>query len=444
MKVYKNPHLVIEPIEGDFYVVVNTYINNGLKVINKPQFEILKSIDNLKDIKTLAFQHNIDENVLMSLIDNFSQKEIVNYSGIFNSPVFDSEPKSLNLWIHTTNKCNLTCSYCYISTLQSTGGMTKDTIQQLGNKIEETVIKKRLRSVKLRLAGGEPLLQFKNWKEFIIEMKKRLNSINCKFNVAFLTNLTILPDEILNFIIEEKIGLGISLDGFDLYHDLTRQYHNGKGSFEKVDFNLRKLLENGLRPSVSTVITNSNMEGLPALTEYLLELKIHFRFSIVHGEYIDRERLGKILDICYKLMEDEVEKGYNFSQLHRLCDLKRSDLFFQTCASGFSGGAVYVDGGMYFCHTNFGGETGKQGSVFDDEDLITMIGKGKPLVGKRSDDCLKCKYSYVCTSGCPIYRENGKDLSCQLYHEFLPKIYRLEGKQKLIKLKKQLSKQPQN
>lgn len=437
----KNPHLVVREIDDGFYTIVNTYSTNGLKIINSNQFQIFDKVDGIKNIEEIAHDLDLEVQAVEQVLNMLAPKEIIRFDKSFSEPNWENQnPKSLNLWIHTTNKCNLGCSYCYISTLQTTGGMSRETIEQLGTKILQTAKERSLKAVKIRLAGGEPLLQFRNWRDFIISTKEEFRKIDCDFGVAFLTNLTYLDNDIIEFSKQHKIGFGVSLDGYGNYHDLTRKFHNGKGSFDKVDQNLRKLLASGIKPSVSTVVNQANMEGLPTLTQYLIDLNLHFRYSIVHGEYLNRERLSEILTECYDIMQDAIyQKDFEFSKKHRLCDLKPSEIFFQTCSSGYSGGAVYVDGGVYFCHVKFG-EGDLSGSIYDNEDLLTTVLKGQHNLGYRSDDCMKCNYKYVCTSGCPMYRVDGKDLSCGLYHHHLPRFYELLGRERLHKIKKALTK----
>jgi uncharacterized protein len=77
--------------------------------------------------------------------------------------------------------------------------MSEATKQQLLHKLAETVTKRNIHKIKFRLAGGEPLSQFKSWKEFIPEAKRILQELGCELEIAFITNLTILNDEIIAF-----------------------------------------------------------------------------------------------------------------------------------------------------------------------------------------------------------------------------------------------------
>jgi len=361
-----------------------------------------------------------------------SQTEIIRFDINFSNPLKPRTPQSLNFWIHTTNRCNLTCGYCYISTLNTSKGMQTHTQRQLLNKLIETVRRKKITSVKLRLAGGEPLSQFKAWKDFIPEAKNTLKALGCDLIISFITNLTVLNDEILTFSKANDIRFGVSMDGLYQYNDATRTFRNGGGSFMVIDTNLRKLLSYGIPVSVNTVVSNQNLEGLPDLTRYLVNLDVAFRYSIVKGEAVSAELLERYLGASYKVMDEAIQTGWSFSNRHQFCDLKPNELGFQTCNSGFSGGAIYIDGSLNYCHVHFGDTSQQSFSIFDkDLDLVDMIEQGSHYEDMKSVDCSLCKYKAICTSGCPVYRINGKDPQCAIYHKFIPLIYQLQAKERL-------------
>ena len=199
-----------------------------------------------------------------------------------------------------------------------------------------------------------------------------------------------------------------------------------------IDENLRRLIASNIPVSVNTVITNQNLQGLPDLTRYLIDLDIPFRYSIVKGEAIDPELLETYLLKSYAIMEEAILSGWSFSAKHQFCDLKPNELGFQTCTSGFAGGAIYVDGTFNYCHVHFGDAEQTSFSIFDeDKDLVDMIEQGTHIEDLKSADCSLCKYKAVCTSGCPVYRVNSKDPQCSIYHKFIPKIYELQAKERL-------------
>ncbi len=393
---------------------------------------MLAAIDNQTSVSALSEKFGIAADVVEEFLFLLARTEIIRFDQQFSSPRKPSSPQSLNFWVHTTNRCNLSCGYCYISTLNTTSGMSETTRHQLLEKMVETVHKRGLTSIKLRLAGGEPLSQFKAWKTFIPQAKRTLWDIGCQLECSFITNLTILTDEIVAFSKEHSISYGISLDGLDKDHDSTRTFRSGAGSFALIDRNLRTLLAHHIPVSTNTVVTNTNLAGLPRLTRYLIDLDVPFRYSIVKGEAIDADMLDQYLSESYALMKDAIGQGWRFSHRHQFCDLKPGELGFQTCASGFSGGAIYVDGTVNYCHVHFGDHTQLSYSLFDaDMDLVDMIQQGSHYEDMKSPDCQSCRYRSVCTSGCPVYRVNGKDPQCSLYHRFIPLIYELQARERL-------------
>lgn len=428
----QSPHLLLRSINADYSYAVNCAYPNSLRLLTKTQANILAAMDGRSTVAMLSEQLTISPHVLEEFASLLTQTELIRFDDRFNKPQKPSMPQSLNFWIHTTNRCNLACSYCYISTLNTTEGMLDATRQQLQEKVIETVIKRRLKHIKFRLAGGEPLTQFKAWKTFIPQIRQRLAEIGCRFEASFITNLTILTDEIITFCREQGITFGISLDGLAAYNDASRPFKQGMGSFKRVDQNLKMLLAHQIPVTINTVVSNQNLKGLPDLTRYLIDLDVPFRYSIVKGEALDAELLEKCLLESYAIMEEAIQKGWQFSRRHQFCDLKPQELGFQTCASGFSGGAIYVDGTLNYCHVHFGNEREPSHSIFDPElDLVDMIQQGSHAEDNRSNDCKACRYSSVCTSGCPVYRVNGKDPQCSLYHRIIPLLYDLQAQERL-------------
>ncbi len=434
---HKSPGLLINKISSEYAYAVNCFFPNSFRLLNNRQYEILQAVNGSDDINRLAKKLYLDDETLEKFLLMLGRAEIISFDQAFSLPQKPNTPHSLNFWIHTTNACNLGCSYCYISTLNTGKAMTTAVQQQLLYKLREVIRRKDIQLIKLRLAGGEPMGQFNNWKDFITEAKKAIADEGSQLDIAFVTNLTILNDEIIAFSKTYHISYGVSLDGVGAIHDASRSFRSGNGSFKLVDTNIRKLIAEGITVSVNTVVTNFNLEGLPDLTRYLISLNIPFRYSIVKGEAIHAELLEKYLTISYGIMENAINSGWNFSQRYQFCDLKPNELGFQTCSSGFSGGAIYIDGSFKYCHVQFDNTTNLGRSIFDhNEDLVDMITNGEHHENVKSDECGNCKFRAVCTSGCPVYRVKDKDPQCSLYHRFIPMYYELQAKERLHLIQK--------
>jgi uncharacterized protein len=426
------PGLLLRQIDEHYNFAVNCSTPHSLRVLNNAQRQILERVNGSDDLAEISSKIAVKQNSLESFMFAMAKSEIIRFDDDFSAPQKPEKATSLNFWIHTTDACNLGCSYCYISTLNKGRAMAEDVKNQLMQKLVDTVVKHKIKHVKFRLAGGEPLTQFQSWKTFIPEARHVLETVGCKLDFAFITNLTILSQEIIDFSVQHSVTYGISLDGIGPVHDLSRKFRSGTGSFDVVNSNLLRLLDAGIPVSVTTVINNENLKGLLDLTRYLIKLDVPFRYSIVKGKSIDTESLEKNLSESFLLMEEVIKIGWQFSRRFQFCDLKPSELGFQTCASGFSGGAIYTDGSLKYCHVHFGDNSQPSHSIFEsDLDLIDMINEGVHPEDDRSEDCHKCRYRFVCTSGCPVYRVNQKDPQCSLYHHFIPLYYALLAKERL-------------
>lgn len=430
------PHLLLRPVDTQYAYAVNCAVPHSFRVLNHTQFQILKAINGRDDLANIAANLSIAPAALASFMTLMAKSELVGFENDFSIPQKPITPTSLNFWIHTTDACNLGCNYCYISTLNTSKGMSESVKKQFLRKLVETAILRKIKYIKFRLAGGEPLTQFQAWKSFIPEVRKVLMDIGCRSDFAFLSNLTILTQEIINFSLEHQISFGVSLDGLGATHDQTRRFRSGAGSFTLVNNHLHQLLAGNIPVSITTVVNNGNLDGLPELTRYLIHLDVPFRYSVVKGEHIDADTLEKNLSESFLLMADAIDKGWSFSKRFQFCDLKPHELGFQTCASGFSGGAIYTDGSLKYCHVHFGDDSQPSHSIFEEElDLVDMIERGTHPEHNKSEDCQKCRFRFVCTSGCPIYRVDGKDPQCSLYHQFIPLYYELLAKERLKLLK---------
>lgn len=437
--LFRNPNLVIESLEWDFSVVVNPFKNNWVKVINWIQRRILDSIDWTKGIEDLVRVTGNTQEEIEFVINMLWRKDIVNDSGSFCPEKWKDNPQTLNLWIHTTDRCNLRCAYCYIQTKETLSDMDDDTIKSLFEKIIQTVRLNRLRTVTLRLSGWEPTIMFDKWRILIEELEKQLWEFHCQLKVAYLSNGTLLSQNRIDYIKERKIWLWISLDWIDWFHDSTRFFNGWVGCFWVVKKRLDKLLENWVSPNIMTVISNWNLDWLVDLTKFIIERKLPFRYSFVQWEEIDNEKLLRIMKECYVLFEEVIEQWYPFTKLHKLCDLKFLDPYFQTCASGFSWAAIYTNGEVHFCHVKFWTDE-SIGSIDESDDLVSIIKRWRHYNWKLSEDCGNCNYKYVCSWWCPLDRKENKDPACDVYKELIPIVYRLMWKERLLQIRKQQAK----
>jgi uncharacterized protein len=440
MQLYLNPLLQIVELKDNFHLVLNTSKKNSLKVVNSIQLELIKQIGNGISLQDWALRTKQKEEILLQFLEIFEPLEIIKKENSFNKPVTYNEIVNIDFWIHTTDQCNFNCPYCYIDKSKN-NKIDSRVLNRFKEKIIDTVKKENLKEVSLRFSGGEPFIQFKQIQNFVAEFKQDIEKLDCNANIGFLTNLSLLNDEIVDFILKENLYTSVSLDGYGEYHNNTRFFSNGEGTFSTVDKNITKLLNLGhKRIILMIVLSDQNLDGLPQLAHYIAEKNIPFRFSIVTGQEINNNKLEKSLLEVYNIFEDYIEKhDYAFSRNHHLDDLRFLSPSIRPCNAGYSSGGLYSNGNMYFCQQELGSNN-PSGSVFNNHNnLIEIIQKNKERHTSLHEDCNNCPYVYICAGGCPIYRENGKSPHCALYKILIPVVFKLIGIERLHRLKKSMA-----
>lgn len=337
--------------------------------------------------------------------------------------------ESLNFWLQVTDACNLACSYCYIPSLNSKQVFHPGLFDLLARKL---LTVNGLRTVNIKLAGGEPLMAFKKWRAGIIQLRKVLADHGIALQLRLITNLTTLTDAMISFIGEHAIAISVSLDGLAIYHDKNRIFpKTQKGSFEIVDKNIRRLKAAGITPSVMITATSDNHRGIPGLVEYLVKNDITFRLADAKGGHIEPAEFLAAMESTYDILNTGVHSGFRVSERIVVSDLRTHYPSSTPCSMGKNAAAIYLDGSVYFCHTEFGLGHGKPlGHLNDEGSLLDIIYKGRKKHFGLSDDCQQCEYRLICAGGCPLYRVEGKSPMCQSYKKIIKKVFDLYAYEK--------------
>ncbi|MBS3895273.1 radical SAM protein [Silanimonas sp.] len=144
-------------------------------------------------------------------------------------------------------RCNLNCTYCYYYTPDNASVfdrapvMGMDTLDQLLEYIGTAVKDVPIPQVVFGFHGGEPTLaKAGRVQEFCSKARAKLeSSVDVKFVVQ--TNGVHLSEDWLRLIKQERMGVGISVDGTKDEHDRFRVDHRGRGSYDRVCATLKKL-----------------------------------------------------------------------------------------------------------------------------------------------------------------------------------------------------------
>ena len=173
----------------------------------------------------------------------FSNPKLSNFITLDESMVRDNIINTQQIVFEATDSCNLNCMYCGVGELyegydERTG--KKINIRYAINLLKYIFdIKPKNRNSKLFVTfyGGEALLNM-NFIKQIVEVANQLNAKKkVELEYSMTTNATLIH-KYIDFLVENKFSLLISLDGNEKNHSYRVFSKNKKNSFQKVIENI--------------------------------------------------------------------------------------------------------------------------------------------------------------------------------------------------------------
>ncbi len=124
----------------------------------------------------------------------------------------------------------------------------------------------------IEFAGGEALIEFEFIKKFIARVREVIPEDEMYLRFIIQTNLSRLDAEKMQFIKENIIHIGISMDGYEEINDVKRGYCNGMGTYKDIVKSLQLLQDNGLPGGIVSVATRDNRDKIIDIVEYFKSL----------------------------------------------------------------------------------------------------------------------------------------------------------------------------
>lgn len=315
---------------------------------------------------------------------------------------------TLFLTILVTMYCNFQCRYCCEDTSENSI-MNIDVQNIILEFIEKNVSK--YKKLVISWFGGEPMLEIKT----IEYMSQKIKEICKKYHVLYIATITtngyLLDDKMMKRTLKcNIISYCITIDGLPKVHDLQRPLKNGKGTWETIMNNLRRIRDNSSNHLFNIILrTNVTTEFIKDYKEYILFLKSEFEQDLrFHFMWKKAEDWGNIEPEDLYLIEG-MDPYYDFLDKKKSLGL-RDDLTVATldikdriCLTSLKNALViYPDGRVSKCSRDVKKE-------------ITTIGVAKDLIEKPQQlldidliennltNCFECNRNKLCFGlTCPI------------------------------------------
>ena len=129
----------------------------------------------------------------------------------------------LTIIVKGTNSCNLACSYCSLGQKKDFRYINARMLSNIMAYSCKIARKRREKSVTFILHGGEPSLVDVNvYQDSIHFIKEQFSDI--EIGISMQSNGLAVSDELIRFIKENDVHMGISLDGSEEIHEIGRAH----------------------------------------------------------------------------------------------------------------------------------------------------------------------------------------------------------------------------
>lgn len=270
--------------------------------------------------------------------------------------------------IFLTNDCNLGCNYCYEGEKYK-NHMSIETADKVIDFIDYTARKSiqylKYNSITVILYGGEPLLNHEVL-QYILENLKRKpkNDYNVRFDMT--TNGTIMNSNIIETL--KKIDcVSVSIDGNYEIHNLNRIFKNQKGTFNIVNENIKKMIDEGISIRARGTFTSQTCNHLYSSVNTLSNFG--FNCIVMHPDESDKNWTEKDFDTIFS----EIKKISNDTSLNKKCeaisltDISEFGCESGDCFGGISDFSIDYNGDIYPCSKALKSKEFLIGSIYNNK-----------------------------------------------------------------------------
>jgi radical SAM protein with 4Fe4S-binding SPASM domain len=312
------------------------------------------------------------------------------------------------LGLSTTNFCNLSCKYCFISAKEKGLLLNYDKAESFLSFFSSYAIP----HTKISFTGGEPTLhpRILDMVDFVEE-----NFID---PYTIITTNGVIPRKKLKGFLKRDVILHVTFEGLPEIHDVERPFHDLKGSSNAVLKTIKMVVDEDPDKLIVRVNYSKNKIGKEKrIADFFASLGIKkvslgILYPIGKGSiYANVDTLGCSRHIPYfeKLLED---KGLNL-KFSKTAPTKSPG--WPSCGGGVGSFFLTVDGKIVTCRSI------PVASELDEERRIFVVGEvnGDVRIDEKRlkkfnefasyvpDKCASCFAKDYC-GGCPLQRKISK------------------------------------
>ena len=249
---------------------------------------------------------------------------LANCSAIFSSKIFH-KPRPIIVHLNVTNKCNLTCSFCY-NQENRVPDMTRQEYMKIIDRLATAG------TIKVTLIGGEPFLR--NDLKFLVQHAKK------HIRYVFLTTNGLFP-------LVENPQIGTAFDGisFSINEAFTI------GGWLEIAENIKYVKRMNKTVSLSCILTPENCQQLEKILTFAKTHNIGIYFTPeINSSSPLQHKVEKEIQHIIRAKQDKYPVINSFTYLRGLNNKNPK----KNCYAGRLFFAVNTNGDLYPCLNFFG------------------------------------------------------------------------------------------
>jgi uncharacterized protein len=322
--------------------------------------------------------------------------------------------------LNVTNQCNLACTYCYEYSedrIAQTAGRQKFMSADVAEASVDMLFREsgHRRGIHVTFFGGETLLNFPVMRSTVEYAKRKAAETGKEIEFSLTTNATLLDEEKIEFLSENRIGVTVSIDGDRELHDSQRVFHNGKGSYDVIVPKIKELLKRHRTNSIGARVTlTAGVSDVRRIYRHLIE-EIGFnaagfspatanpnRLYAIGPQKMD-DVLGQFAELAFEYRDYALQnRQHGFTNVSdTLKELHSGISKAYACGAGLGMLGVGTEGNVGLCHRFVDAPVGQMGNV--KQGGIDRKARREFLtthhIGARYD-CHTCWARPVCAGGC--------------------------------------------
>ncbi|MCX7641964.1 MAG: radical SAM protein [Elusimicrobiales bacterium] len=338
-------------------------------------------------------------------------------------------PQIKTIILTITNECNLDCLYCHNkpyleNKYKSNTVLSINDFKDIAYQYAQYLNTKKIYCGEFCFSGGEPLIVGIDYYKKIIEIEKEISSRfknKIKFQNLIQTNGTLLNDSWINFIKENDIKLGISIDGIKNIQNTTRYFKNKKGSYNKIESILEKLKKDCIEFGFLIVVSKYNKKYASEIIKKLITFNpqsLAFIPCLDYDGKINSTEYSKFLitafDTWISIRRYNIPiRNFKFV-IFKMMGLK--NIFIPCENSGKCPTTININlnKDVFICDVFMGRKGGYLGNLntvkLSDLEKTYNYLKIRQKITSLPKKCKLCKFIEICNGGCFYRRQNNKKI----------------------------------